>query len=61
MEDTELNYLPIEKLVLALIIASRCLHHYFDAHPIKFDFHSNESFFAPSRFIWPNRELVYGT
>ena len=27
--------MPLEKLVLALIIASRKLRHYFDAHPIK--------------------------
>lgn len=32
---TDLNYLPIEKLVLALIIASKRLRHYFNAHPIK--------------------------
>jgi hypothetical protein len=31
----ELNYLPLEKLVLALVTASRKLRHYFDAHPIK--------------------------
>ena len=31
----ELNYLPLEKLVFALIVASRKLRHYFDAHPIK--------------------------
>lgn len=31
----ELNYLPIEKLVLTLITASRRLHHYFDVRPIK--------------------------
>lgn len=31
----ELNYLPLNKLVLALIITSRKLRHYFDAHSIK--------------------------
>ena len=31
----ELNYLPLEKLVFALVIASRKLRHYFDAHSIK--------------------------
>ena len=30
----EQNYLSIEKLVLALITASRRLRHYFDVHPI---------------------------
>ena len=30
-----MNYLPIGKLVLAVITASRKLRHYFDAHPIK--------------------------
>ena len=30
-----MNYLPLEKLVLALITALRKLRHYFDAHPIK--------------------------
>lgn len=31
----ELNYLPLEKLVFALVIAFGKLRHYFDAHPIK--------------------------
>ncbi|WP_375692541.1 RNase H-like domain-containing protein, partial [Bartonella sp. AP4SXKL] len=32
--SAELNYTPLEKLVLALVTASRKLQHYFDAHPI---------------------------
>lgn len=31
----ELKYLPLEKLVFALIIATRKLRHYFHAYPIK--------------------------
>lgn len=31
---SRLNYLSMEKLVLALITISIKLHHYFDAHPI---------------------------
>ena len=31
----ELNYLPLEKLVFALVVASRKLIHYFDAHLVK--------------------------
>ena len=30
----EFNYAPLEKLILALLVASRKLRHYFDAHPI---------------------------
>ena len=30
--DTETRYLPLEKLVLALVHATRKLHHYFQAH-----------------------------
>jgi ribonuclease HI len=30
----EFNYTPLEKLILALLVASRKLRHYFDAHPI---------------------------
>ncbi|XP_071728161.1 uncharacterized protein [Rutidosis leptorrhynchoides] len=30
----ELNYRPIEKLVYALVVTARCLHRYFQAHPI---------------------------
>lgn len=32
---TEWNYLQIKKLVLAIIIASRRIRHYFDTHPNK--------------------------
>lgn len=35
MMEPELNYLPLEKLVFALVLASKKLRHYFDAHPIK--------------------------
>lgn len=31
----ELRYLPLEKLMFILVIASRKLRHYFYAHPIK--------------------------
>lgn len=38
---SELNHLPLEKLVFAPVIVSRKLRHYFDAHPIKvLTFHS---------------------
>ena len=32
--DTETRYLPLEKLVLALVHATRKLHHYFQAHNV---------------------------
>jgi hypothetical protein len=32
--QAEFNYAPLEKLILALLVASRKLRHYFDAHPI---------------------------
>lgn len=31
----KINYLPLEKLVFTLVITSRKLRYYFDAHPIK--------------------------
>ncbi|XP_071699307.1 uncharacterized protein [Rutidosis leptorrhynchoides] len=34
LSGSELNYLPIEKLVYALVITSRRLRRYFQAHPI---------------------------
>ncbi|XP_071695092.1 uncharacterized protein [Rutidosis leptorrhynchoides] len=34
LSGSELNYLPIEKLVYALVISAQRLHRYFQAHPI---------------------------
>lgn len=47
MVGAELNYLPIKKLAHALITSFRGLRHYFDNHPIKFDFNSHEGFSVP--------------
>ncbi|CAL5436178.1 unnamed protein product [Camellia sinensis] len=34
MVDAETRYLPLEKLILALVVAARKLMHYFQAHTI---------------------------
>ena len=34
LTDFQTRYLPLEKLILALIVTSRKLKHYFQAHPI---------------------------
>ena len=34
MADAETRYLPLEKLMLALVMASKKLNHYFQAHKI---------------------------
>ena len=33
-QGVEVNYPRLEKIAFALIVASRKLHHYFQAHPI---------------------------
>ena len=34
LKKTEINYSPMEKLILALVFAAKRLHRYFQAHPI---------------------------
>lgn len=56
--DAEARYLPLEKLVYALIIASRKLPHYFLQHPITVFTESVEGFAAKSRLFWTNLKVV---
>ncbi|GJU73952.1 reverse transcriptase domain-containing protein [Tanacetum coccineum] len=43
LQGLELNYTPMEKLVLSLVFASKRLRRYFQAHPIAFTASNNEA------------------